>query len=92
MVGLAKTLANELGVYNITVNNVMPGYTQTKRLENLIAKNPNLTRCAFVKNSKKSCSLNNKYSYIKLNIKQLIDEQLYTKLRNYFKAPARITG
>jgi len=44
VVGLVKSLSNELGVYNITVNNVMPGYTQTKRLENLIAKNPNLLK------------------------------------------------
>ncbi len=40
VLGLVKTLANELGAYNITVNNVMPGYTQTKRLESLMAKNP----------------------------------------------------
>lgn len=35
----AKTLANELGQYNITVNNVLPGFTQTARLESLIKKN-----------------------------------------------------
>jgi len=40
VVGLMKTLANELGPDNITVNNVMPGYTQTSRLEKLIATNP----------------------------------------------------
>lgn len=40
VVGLAKTLASELGGYNITVNNVMPGYTQTSRLTNLIKSNP----------------------------------------------------
>ncbi len=40
VVGLMKTLSNELGKYNITVNNVMPGYTQTARLEKLIAGNP----------------------------------------------------
>lgn len=38
--GLMKTLASELGEHNITVNNVMPGYTQTSRLKNLIAANP----------------------------------------------------
>lgn len=37
VVGLMKTLSNELGEYNITVNNVMPGYTQTARLTKLIA-------------------------------------------------------
>ena len=40
VVGLMKTLAGELGSYNITVNNVMPGYTQTTRLTNLIEQNP----------------------------------------------------
>ena len=38
--GLLKTLASELGEHNITVNNVMPGYTNTNRLKNLIAANP----------------------------------------------------
>ena len=32
----AKTLANELGAFGITVNNVLPGLTQTGRLESLI--------------------------------------------------------
>lgn len=40
VVGLLKTLASELGEYNITVNNVMPGYTQTNRLNKLIEQNP----------------------------------------------------
>ena len=40
VVGLMKTLASELGSYNITVNNVMPGYTKTSRLTNLIEQNP----------------------------------------------------
>lgn len=35
----AKTLANELGQFNITVNNVLPGYTGTQRLKGLIEKN-----------------------------------------------------
>ena len=38
--GLTKTLSNELGMYNITVNNVMPGYTETERLKELIETNP----------------------------------------------------
>lgn len=42
VVGLMKTLANELGEYNITVNNVMPGYTQTSRLKKLIENNPSI--------------------------------------------------
>tara|TARA_R110002073_G_scaffold128999_3_gene275138 strand:- start:100067 stop:100831 length:765 start_codon:yes stop_codon:yes gene_type:complete len=40
VVGLMKTLASELGEYNITVNNVMPGYTKTNRLKTLIDTNP----------------------------------------------------
>ncbi len=44
VVGLVKTLSNELGSFNITVNNVMPGYTNTKRLENLMAANPELKK------------------------------------------------
>lgn len=40
VVGLIKTLASELGEYNITANNVMPGYTNTNRLKSLIETNP----------------------------------------------------
>ena len=32
----AKTLANEIGQYNITVNNILPGLTNTQRLTELI--------------------------------------------------------
>ena len=35
--GFAKTLANEEARFGITVNNVMPGYTKTERLEKLAA-------------------------------------------------------
>lgn len=35
--GWAKTLAGELGPFGITVNNVLPGYIRTRRLEALIA-------------------------------------------------------
>jgi 3-oxoacyl-[acyl-carrier protein] reductase len=34
----AKTLANELGPYGITVNNILPGYTKTGRLDELFKK------------------------------------------------------
>ena len=34
----AKTLSLELGPYGITVNNVLPGFTNTNRLKSLIAK------------------------------------------------------
>ena len=47
VVGLIKTLSNELGMYNITVNNVMPGYTETDRLKELMENNPSF---ASVKN------------------------------------------
>ena len=41
--GLMKTLANELAQYNSTVNNVMPGYTETGRLKQLIESNPSFS-------------------------------------------------
>jgi 3-oxoacyl-[acyl-carrier protein] reductase len=34
----SKTLANELGQYNITVNNILPGFTLTERLESIISE------------------------------------------------------
>ena len=34
----AKTLASELGPFGITVNNVLPGYTRTQRLEQILAE------------------------------------------------------
>ncbi len=42
VVGLMKSLSNELGECNITVNNVMPGYTETQRLRKLIEGNPSM--------------------------------------------------
>ena len=33
--GLARTLANEVAPFNITVNNILPGYTRTERVEEL---------------------------------------------------------
>lgn len=33
----AKTMANELGEYNITVNNILPGFTRTQRLSAIVA-------------------------------------------------------
>ena len=44
VVGLIKTLANELAMYNITANNVMPGYTETERLTELINNNPSFSK------------------------------------------------
>jgi len=34
-----KLLSHDLGQFNITVNNVLPGYTDTERLDNLISSN-----------------------------------------------------
>jgi len=33
----SKTLANEIGPYNITINNILPGLTNTARLSSLVA-------------------------------------------------------
>lgn len=33
----AKTMANELGAFNITVNNILPGFTRTQRLNSIVA-------------------------------------------------------
>lgn len=35
----SKTLANEAGPYQITVNNILPGATKTQRLENILKNN-----------------------------------------------------
>lgn len=40
LLGLVKSLSNEVAIHGITVNNLMPGYTQTNRLKNLVEKNP----------------------------------------------------
>ncbi len=39
----AKTLAGELGEFGITVNNVLPGFTKTRRLQAIIENNANKT-------------------------------------------------
>lgn len=36
--GFAKTLANEVAPFGVTVNNVLPGYTRTERLKELAAR------------------------------------------------------
>ena len=40
LLGLVKSLSNEVAAHGITVNNILPGYTSTNRLEELIEKNP----------------------------------------------------
>lgn len=37
----AKTLANEIAGFGITINNVLPGFTNTARLDNLLGKQAN---------------------------------------------------
>lgn len=47
--GFARTLANEVAVHGITVNNILPGYTRTERVEQLsdaTAKREGITRDA----------------------------------------------
>jgi 3-oxoacyl-[acyl-carrier protein] reductase len=44
VVGLCKSLSNELGEYAITVNNVMPGYTNTERLQKLAESNASFSK------------------------------------------------
>lgn len=44
--GLIKTLSNELAQFNITVNSVLPGYTETDRLKHLIQSNPSFESSA----------------------------------------------
>src|SRR5215217_9006168 len=39
LTGFARTLANEVAAHGITVNNVLPGYTRTERVEQLAAHN-----------------------------------------------------
>jgi 3-oxoacyl-[acyl-carrier protein] reductase len=39
----AKTLASELGEFGITVNNVLPGFTKTQRLQSIIENKANKT-------------------------------------------------
>ncbi len=53
----AKTLANELGQYNITVNNILPGATQTGRLTAIFenkAKKTGLSLDEVIANEKQS--------------------------------------
>ncbi len=40
LVGLVKSLSNEVAAFGITVNNILPGYTSTNRLEHLVQMNP----------------------------------------------------
>ena len=49
--GFARTLANEVATFGITVNNIMPGYTRTERIEELarmMAEKEGITPAEFV--------------------------------------------
>jgi 3-oxoacyl-[acyl-carrier protein] reductase len=43
----AKTMANELGQFNITVNNVLPGATNTERLNSIVQNKADKTGVSF---------------------------------------------
>lgn len=43
LLGLVKSLSNEVAIYGITVNNLLPGYTETNRLKDLVKKNPKVS-------------------------------------------------
>jgi len=44
LVGLVKSLSNEVAAQGITVNNLLPGYTKTDRLAHLAEVNPNVNQ------------------------------------------------
>ena len=49
--GFARTLANEVATFGVTVNNIMPGYTRTERVEELagmMAEKEKITPAEFV--------------------------------------------
>jgi 3-oxoacyl-[acyl-carrier protein] reductase len=37
MASWSKTLANELGQYGVTVNNILPGFINTARIDSIVA-------------------------------------------------------
>lgn len=44
LLGLVKSLSNEVAAYGITVNNILPGFTKTSRLEHLVEQNPDVNK------------------------------------------------
>ena len=44
LVGFVKSLSNEVASSGITVNNIMPGWTMTDRLKQLISDNPDFEK------------------------------------------------
>ena len=56
LTGFARTLANEVAAQGVTVNNIMPGYTRTERLEELakmMAEKQGITAAEFSANWEK---------------------------------------
>ena len=61
LTGFAKSLSNEMGKHNITVNNIAPGYTLTNRLYELAvirAKHSNTSHEAILADMSKEIPLN----------------------------------
>jgi 3-oxoacyl-[acyl-carrier protein] reductase len=61
MLNWSKTLSKEIGQFNITVNNVLPGYTETERLKEVIkgvSTKQNLTEIEYAKKIKSEIPLN----------------------------------
>ncbi len=58
--GMARTLANEVASFGITVNNIMPGYTRTERVEELaqmMAGKEGITAVEFIARWEKEISM-----------------------------------
>lgn len=53
----AKTMANELGQYGITVNNVLPGFTDTERLRELYSKRAEREGISFDEMVQRLCAI-----------------------------------
>jgi 3-oxoacyl-[acyl-carrier protein] reductase len=49
VIGFARTLANEVAPFGVTVNNLLPGYTRTDRVEQLSRATGNAPGAAFTK-------------------------------------------
>jgi len=49
VIGFARTLANEVAPFGVTVNNLLPGYTRTERVEQLARAAGNAPDAAFAK-------------------------------------------
>lgn len=82
----AKTLSNELGEFGITVNNILPGLTQTTRLGSLIEKRANDAGMSVEEMTKKMKSA--------IPLKRFADPMETAALAGFLASPAAayITG